>query len=189
MTTTAPLDEAPVCFLPNLSQHEEEDAMEDWYPPGDEGERKKQVANLRKKTITLKDLINASRSSRENASSQSLPPTLATKIKVRPPPPRRPPGQQTHHHMVIEDPVMRLERARMGYSGVRGVVDAGGFHESRVEKRDPVSGVLDDLMETSVKAEGHNADAGSGKTFRARLVDFLVWVDNLVHMHEMRIAS
>lgn len=71
---------------------------------------------------------------------------------------------------------MRLERARMGYSGVKEVVDVGGYHEAKVLRREAWAGSADSIKvsETPVEMEGHSADPGRGKTFRTRLVDFLM---------------
>ncbi|RKO94828.1 dynein heavy chain and region D6 of dynein motor-domain-containing protein [Blyttiomyces helicus] len=119
----------------------------------DDGQR----ASLGRKAVTLKELIKASQSSRH-----SLSPThpLLSRIKVRPPTPRRPLSLYPHHHVMIEDPMLRLERARMDQSDsptqARNRAMEDGFH--RVSKRGEVG-----------EDPGPNAS-----TFKERLVDFLI---------------
>ncbi|KAJ3154924.1 Dynein heavy chain 7, axonemal [Geranomyces michiganensis] len=183
MATTAPADPSARRIQDLLPQaavgadhevHRRND--DDWDVSGSEEEqRRRTVATIRKKALTLRELIASSQDSRKYVTPLSLPPPLAQRIKVHPPAARRVVGHPLHHHIVIEDPAMRLEQARMGYETARGTVDVGGFHEPRIDRRE----VWLDAPETqpsvsSAGMDGHNADPGSGKNFRTRLVDFLI---------------
>ncbi|KAI8825055.1 dynein heavy chain and region D6 of dynein motor-domain-containing protein [Fimicolochytrium jonesii] len=181
MAALAPAQEGSIQtpFLPELaavsSQGRHQNAVnETWHPSeSEEEQRQRTVASVRKKASTLRELIESSRNARNYSTTAALPPGLASQIKVHPPSPRKKRGHHVHH-VVVEDPAMRLEKARMGYSNVKAFVDLGGFHEARVDRREASLTQEGAVSLGSVEMDGHNADPGRGTDFREKLVDFLI---------------
>ncbi|KAI9097032.1 dynein heavy chain and region D6 of dynein motor-domain-containing protein [Phlyctochytrium arcticum] len=185
MTATASANDGPRAIPPppvseELQGEEDEEELLHNLSPEELKNVPRKSNSLHERTITLKDLISASRKARDTNTSTSLPLPLASLIRVKPPHIKRPTVGHSHH-LVTEDPIMRLERARMGYPGIKTVNDTGGYHEMRIEKEGGEYAC--EPREGSVTAEGHNADPGSGKTFRGRLVDFLVDQQNVKLHH------
>ncbi|KAJ3039074.1 Dynein heavy chain 7, axonemal [Rhizophlyctis rosea] len=103
-----------------------------------------------------------------------MPASLLARIKVRAPPPRRPLTIHPHHHVVIEDPMARLERARMDQSSfgaparTRALED--GFHQHEIGRLNARK------MLTAIEREDYSREVLPHKasTFKEQLVDFLI---------------
>ncbi|KAJ3284862.1 Dynein heavy chain 7, axonemal, partial [Borealophlyctis nickersoniae] len=163
-------DDGPSGFLPELPRS----TVAYVWPTEENAAEHKEM--LRRKTVTLKDLIETSRATR--TTSRDIPTSLLSRLKVRPPPPRRNMTLHPHHHVVVEDPMVRLERARMERNGGGPWAGGDGFHlkEREVKSRREVG---ERKKEEPPEVEGHNAVPEGGATFREKLVDFLIDQQNL----------
>ncbi|KAK5669543.1 hypothetical protein QVD99_003934 [Batrachochytrium dendrobatidis] len=120
---------------------------------------------LRKRSLTLRELVKASQDARVNETE--IPPELLSKIKVRPPVPKR----YTYHSHTIDEPWMRLENARNYSPGASIAAEVGATAGgTKLAKKHHSHEALNNHDKSPVKL--------TCTAFRDRLIEFLIEQQN-----------